>query len=155
MPTIEGGYRAALVLACALVVIECALFVYFGGFSFGAALRLAAAILLALGLWLVSSIARYLAGAWSLATIASVGWAMFGSGKVAAGPGLYWMILLCALSFTLAYVLLVSRKFASEFAELRTSRPKYKIVLGRLLLIALVAAALVATANDIYQLSRS
>ena len=56
-----------------------------------------------------------------------------------------------ALSLVTATILL-SRKFAAEFAEEQKQEPKYKRYLRCGLLAAIISAVVIATANDVYHL---
>jgi hypothetical protein len=51
--------------------------------------------------------------------------------------------------------MLFSKQFAYEFAKRRDSEPKYMRSLRRLLIGAVIVAALIATFNDIVQLANS
>ena len=57
-----------------------------------------------------------------------------------------------ALSLVTATILLLSRKFAAEFAEEQKQEPKYKRYLRCGLLAAIISAVVIATANDVYHL---
>jgi hypothetical protein len=48
-----------------------------------------------------------------------------------------------------AYLLLFSSGFSAEFRKLKESRPKYRVILARILLTAIISAAAVATLVDV------
>ena len=152
-----GGYKTALALTLALAVTEAAFLLYSATFKLGTAgpaIRVSVALLVAAGLWLYIGFARYLGAVWFAASVAMFAWAAATNTRAAVGFPLYWTLAVSVLSVATVYVLLVSRQFASEFTALQATRPRYKKTLVLLLTGALVLAAIAATANDIYQLSR-
>ena len=68
-------------------------------------------------------------------------------------PVALFFIFSAALNLLTAAILLLSKKFAIEFAEERKRRPKYKLYLWRGLLVAIIAAMVIATFNDIMRLA--
>jgi hypothetical protein len=63
-------------------------------------------------------------------------------------------LLSACLCLCTAWLLLLSQKFRTEFAEEQKFQPKYKSYLRRGLLYIAIAAMVIATLNDIYHLAQ-
>ena len=139
------GYTAALYLSALIAAVNGSAFLYSqwylpragDGFAFHAI----AALLILLGLWLFSRIARY-AGA--VFYVLSAGAAAYALWKLAglAHIGAAWGAATAILSLAGAVILVFSQQFAREFAAERERRPAYKKYLHHAFtLVILIAAA--------------
>jgi len=151
-------YKSALYLMFALVVTELVLYLYLFYFSSDVAnratIRVLAALLVLLGLWLLSRITRYLGAVWLLFSAGVVVWQMFSIGRIVFVPALVWGIVLAAFSVALCWLLLFSKQFGIEFSERRRTEPRYKAMMRRTATAIVVLAAILATAIDIVHLAR-
>lgn len=114
---------------------------------------IAAALILPFGLWVGSNFIRYVGSAllvlWGVALI----WPLISAGIDADRLLLQSLFLLSAcLCLGTAWLLLLSRKFTTEFAEEQKSQPKYKSYCRRGLLYIAISAIVIASLNDIYHL---
>lgn len=139
------GYKAALYLSALIAVVNVSAFLYSqwylpragDGFAFHAI----AALIILLGLWLFSRIARY-AGA--VFYFLSAGAAAYALWKLAglAHVGAVWGVAIAVLSLAGAVILVFSKQFAREFAAERERRPAYKkYLLHAFTLVIIIAAA--------------
>jgi len=158
-------YRAALYL-CAVIALMDAIWILFfvprlpkdaqGVFIWA----LAATVITALGLLIRSNFVRWLGGLFMILWAAALLWPLVSSGTAPFSrpdglPLVSYYAVRGALSLLTAAILLLSKQFAYEFAKLRENDPKYIVYARRLLMWAIVAAALIATFNDIVRLTTS
>lgn len=152
----RGAYWQALYLTSAISLIHAAFFAYLLVFNVAAVERkmlfyLAVALAVLFGIWIGSNLARYVGAIFFLISFGGVILGLFLTDRFPSGPGLVWLIVMGALSLAAAWLLLLSRRFAQEFAEVRRTLPGYKRTLRGIAVAAVVTVALVATARDIYQ----
>lgn len=139
------GYRTGLYLSALIAAVNGSAFLYsqwnLPRASDGLAFHAIAALLILLGLWLFSRIARY-AGA--VFYLLSAGAAAYALSKF-AGPaqvGAVWGVAMAILSLSGAVILVFSKQFAREFAAERESRPAYKkYFLHAFTLVIIIVAA--------------
>src|SRR5262249_52102743 len=113
------------------------------------------ALLIPFGLWLQSSLVRYGGAAFMLFVAGALIWPMVSTSMALAHrqPVLALLFIATAvLNLVTAVLLLLSRKFADEFARERKHQPSYKIYLRRGLFTGTIAAMVIVTLNDIYHL---
>jgi len=114
-------------------------------------------LLIPIGLWLATNPARYGGAAFMVLWAGALIWPVLSLSWHTPRLGQLKMALFfvfsAALSLLTAAILLLSKKFANEFADERRHRPKYKIYLWRGLLVAIIAAMILATFNDIMHLA--
>ena len=146
---VDGGrqegvshYRAALCLVAAIALTHVALFLFalnFGGINSAAIEATIISLLVLLGLWGVSKVARYLGAAWFLFFAASLAWtvsnATWRSTAIVA-----WALVTSALNLATAWLLLLSKQFAREFAHQQQTQPSYKRMVRTVAVMAVVAA---------------
>jgi dolichyl-phosphate-mannose--protein O-mannosyl transferase len=115
----------------------------------------AASLILPFGLWIGSNFVRYVGAALLVLWAGALIWPLISAG---IDPDRLLLQLLFVLSACLclgtAWLLLLSRKFRTEFAEEQKLQPKYKSYLRRGLLDIAIAAMVIATLNDIYHLAQ-
>lgn len=150
-------YRLALYLSASITVAELLLFFYvftFGGYEAAsrAVVRVAVPLVILFGLWVTSGAARYIGAVWFLIVAASTIWPLFMGGPIVLWYPVAWGVIVGALSLVAVWLLALSKQFSTEFARQREVEPAYKKTLRRLAIVAIVLAALIATANDIYHL---
>jgi hypothetical protein len=150
------GYRAALYLSALIAVVNWSFFTYvqwyLPRFGDGAAIYAVGAVLVLVGLWLQSKIARYVGAAFYFLLAGVVAFNISGLGKQVS-VGLVWAVMAAVLSLAAGSILIFSKSFAREFAAEREKRPPYKNYLlhAFTLLIGLAIAA--ATLIDIVSLA--
>jgi hypothetical protein len=107
-----------------------------------------------LGLWIGNSFVRYLAVVWFLGTCGLVVWLVVSTTRIETEfwPNGVWWIAVFVVGALACWLLLLSRRFASEFAHQRETLPPYKKVLRGVMVAAIVVTLLVATAIDIHHL---
>ena len=103
------------------------------------------------GLWLGSNLVRYVGAALMVLWAGGLIWPLFSSATPI--PLHLYFVFSAALSLLTAAILLLSRKFATEFAAEQKNQPKYKTYLRWSLLGAVVGAMILATVNDIIHLA--
>ena len=138
------GYRAALSLSAVIAAVNCSAFLYAQWYmprlAEDTAVHAVAALVILLGLWLFSKIARY-AGALfyflSAAAAAFALWRFAGSTHV----GTVWAVAMAVLGLAGAVILIFSKPFAREFAAERERRPAYKKYLLHAFTLVIVIAA--------------
>ncbi len=160
-------YKTSLYLCAAIALTEAIWILFFvlprtPAYADAFVIALIATVITALGLLLRSNLIRYFGGVFMAILGAALLWGLF-SGLFSAGAqsllrptgaviSLYYVVA-AALNLLTVFVLLWSKQFAYEFAKLRASEPKYIVHLRRLLIGAIIAAALFATFNDIVKLA--
>jgi hypothetical protein len=149
-----GHYKAALYLSVAAALATCVLWGLIFPQRQGNIAYCIIALLIPFGLWLQSSFARYGGAAFMLLVAGSLIWPMLSTSLAVAHrqPLLALLFVITALlNLLTAAILLLSRKFATEFAD-RKNQPKYKTYLRYGLLAVIIGAVVIATANDIIHL---
>ena len=114
---------------------------------------IAAALATAFGLWVQSNVIRYVGAVWFLISTAVIFWPLFSGAKLAWSIGVVIFIAIGILSLAAAYILLLSKKFRTEYYAERDSQPPYKQTLRKVFIILFIIAASIATAVDIYRLA--
>lgn len=155
-----GSYRTALYLSIAVALTNC---VGWGLIAFhqrGVTERvlpmLVILLLIPIGLWLTSNLARYGGAVFMVVWAGSMIWPVLSSGMVFQAtrvPLTLFYLFSAALSLLTAAILVLSKKFATEFADEQKHGPKYKNYLWFGLLIAIFASMIIATFNDIINLA--
>ena len=122
----------------------------------------ACAVLVAIpfGLWVQSNLVRYLGAIWLIVWAGALIWPLVSSGiaPFINRPGQTILLLIfysisAVLSLLTAAILLLSKKFATEFSYERERQPKYKTYLKWSVFVAIIAAMLIATLIDIVHLA--
>jgi hypothetical protein len=156
-------YRAALYLCAAIALTDAIWILRFvlprtPAYAEAFIIALIATVITALGLLLRSNLIRYFGGVFTAIWAAALLWGLFSAGAqsllrpTGVVISLYYVVV-AALNLLTVFILLWSKQFAYEFAKLRESEPKYIVHLRRLLIGAIIAAALFATFNDIVKLA--
>jgi hypothetical protein len=118
----------------------------------GAAQLLGLSVAVLFGIWVQSSLARYIGALWFFALAASFGWPLvrnFGAGSLLMTA---LLALTCLLCLACSSILLFSKNFARELRQLRDAQPTYKRILRKWAIGSLIVLTLAATAVDIYRL---
>ena len=146
-------YKSALCLIAAISIVEFILYLSLASHNFKSAtfLRVALTILLLFGLWVQSTVARYLGAVLLLILAGTIVWSFFAVDKVIFSLSTILVFFSGALSLVACYVLL-SKRFAAEFSHQQKAQPKYKGILKRAFVIVLVLAVVIATLKDFYHL---
>jgi hypothetical protein len=146
-------YRAALYCASLIALGNCLLIALtaFRGNTVGIISTSVVSLVIPVGIWLASNLVRFVGVAFMVLWAGMLLWPIVSSGKAPTLLALFF-ILLAALNLLTAAILLLSRKFATEFADERKNQPKYKTYLRRGLVAVIIGAVVVATANDIKHL---
>jgi hypothetical protein len=147
-------YNVVFALASAYALIELALLFqgdYFG-IERGSLFRSIVAICIPFGLWLQSKTARYLGAAWFALAACMVAWTFIANQKIVWSAPVIFVALFGVLSLLECVLLLFSREFADEFEKRRIHGPNFKQVLRRVFMLAVVAAAIIASLVDVYNL---
>ncbi|MEH2523302.1 MULTISPECIES: hypothetical protein [unclassified Bradyrhizobium] len=146
------GYRAALYLLALIAAVNCSLLIhsrwYLSRLGDGLAIHVVAALIVLLGLWLFSKIARYAGAVFYFLSAGSAAFAFWGF----AGPmhaGVIWGATIGVLSLAAALLLVFSEPFAREFAAEREKRPAYKKYLLHAFTLVVVVAAGTAALIDV------
>jgi hypothetical protein len=113
--------------------------------------------LISFGLWVQSVIVRSLGVFWMLFWAAALIWPVVSKiSRLNSDPALTVFFLICAvLNLLTAALLILSKKFRTEFTYERKHLPKYKTYLTWSVFSALIGAALIATFIDIINLASS
>jgi hypothetical protein len=154
----HAGKHYWLALNCAVfnALIHCA---WWGFISFqkphlsSAVTTFVISLVIALGIWFGSNFFRFVGAALMVGWAGALLWPLVSAGAKASLLVSVFFIAWAALNLFTAVILLLSRKFAAEFAEQRKRQPRWKINLWRGLLAVIIAAMVVATANDIIHLA--
>ncbi|WP_141686410.1 hypothetical protein [Bradyrhizobium sp. LMTR 3] len=149
---------AALYLLALIAAVNCSLFIYSQWYvprlSDGLAVHAVAALVILVGLWLFSKIARYAGAAFYFLGAGSTAFAFWGfAGRVHVG--VIWGAIMGVLSLAAALILVFSKPFAREFAAERESRPAYKKYLLHAFTLVIAVAAGAAALVDVVALSSS
>jgi hypothetical protein len=150
------GYRAALYLSALLAVLNWSVFIYVQWYLprlDGSAIYAVGAMLILVGLWLQSGMARYVGAAFYFFSAGVAAFALWGATQV--NVGVVWAATMAVLSLAAASILIFSRSFAREFAAEREKRPPYKKYLVHAFTLLIVLAAAAAILIDIVSLTSS
>jgi hypothetical protein len=124
---------------------------YLPRLGYGSAIYAVGAVLVLVGLWLQSRIARYVGAAFYFLLAGIVAFALWGGKQV--NVGVVWATTMAVLSLAAASILIFSKSFAREFAAEREKRPPYKKYLLNGFTLLIVFAAAAATLVDIVSLA--
>jgi hypothetical protein len=152
------GYRSALYLSALIALVHGAFFIYLLAYSSrlanGAAIYLVAALVVFVGLWLLSKIARYAGAAFYILSAGAAAFPLVISFKaLVISAALLWSVSMGALSLAGALILIFSKSFSKEFAAACEKRPVYKKYLLNAFMILIALSAIAATGNDIVDLA--
>jgi hypothetical protein len=158
-------YRAALYLCAAIAIIQAAWICFFiiprmPQYEKGFIIPLMVTTMTVVGLLIHSNLIRYVGGVLIAIWAGALLWPLISDGTAPLfrpnGTAIFLdYAFTSALSLLTAAIMLFSKQFAYEFAKRRDSEPKYMRSLRRLLIGAVIVAALIATFNDIVQLANS
>jgi ABC-type uncharacterized transport system permease subunit len=149
------GYRATLYLAAVIAALHCMFSIYAKVTMPQVQLmpiHPIASVLVVMGLWLTSSIARYAGAAYYFLTVVSAAYAPFKIIKLVVNLTVMWAVASAILSLLALLVLLLSKRFAAEFAVERENQPAYKRLLLHTCTALIVVAVAYATVSDIVQI---
>src|SRR6266704_3329207 len=111
------GYRAVLYLSALMAVVNWSVFTYTQWYvprlGYGVAIYAVGAVLVLVGLWLQSRIARYVGAAFYCFSAGVAAFALWGGKEV--NVGVAWAVALAVLSLAAASILIFSKSFAREF----------------------------------------
>ncbi len=107
-----------------------------------------AAVVILIGLWLLSRIARYAGAAIYFLSAGVVAFTLWDFAKP-VHVGVVWAVTMAVLSLAAALILVFSKPFAREFAAEREKRPPYKKYLLHAFTFVIVLAVAAATLIDI------
>ena len=149
------GYRTALYLSAVLAVVNWSVFIYVQWYlprlGHGSAVYAVGAMLVLVGLWLQSRIARYVGAAFYFFSAGVAAFALWGGTQV--NVGVVWAATMAVLSLGAASILIFSKSFAREFAAVREKRPPYKKHLRTAFTLLIALAAGAAALIDIVSLA--
>lgn len=153
-------YKGALALSIVTALASCLLWVFilasFRVRATGFVASCVLSLLVPLGIWLQSSFIRYGGAAFLILTGGSLLWPLISSGAGRDTILPMWaltFVVVGALNWLTAGILLSSKQFAKEFAFEREHQPKYKTYLKRSVIIALVAGIIIPPLIDIMRLA--
>jgi hypothetical protein len=146
------GYRTALCLSALIAAVNCSAFLYSQWYlprvSDGFAIHAVAALVILVGLWLFSRIARYAGAAFYLLSAGAAAFALWRfAGQVNVGA--LWGVAIAVLGLATAVILVFSKPFAREFAAARERRPAYKKYLLHAFTLVIVVVAGAAALIDV------
>jgi hypothetical protein len=107
-----------------------------------------AAVVILIGLWLMSRIARYAGAAFYFLSAGVVAFALWDFAKP-VHIGVVWAAIMAVLSLAAALILIFSKPFAREFAAEREKRPPYKKYLLHAFTFVIVLVTAAAALIDI------
>jgi hypothetical protein len=146
------NYKAVLYLSALIAVVHWSFFIYaqwdVPRLGYGAAIFAVGALVILVGLWLLSRIARYAGAAFYFFSGGAVAFALLGFGKP-VNVGVVWAVTMAVLSLVAAAILVFAKPFAREFAAAREERPPYKKHLLNAFTCLIVLAAAAAILTDI------
>jgi hypothetical protein len=142
----QWGYRAALYLSALIAILHWSFLIY--AKLFMPQLNLVpvhevASVLVLVGLWLLSRMARYVGAAYYFLTTGTAVYALVQLSKPVVNVTVVWGVATGILCLAAALILLLSKRFAREFGAERENRPAYKkhLLHAYTALIVLVAIA--------------
>jgi dolichyl-phosphate-mannose--protein O-mannosyl transferase len=155
-PMSRYHYRAALYLSTLVALTTLAIWSFIAFRNPPIATRsiqvVATSVIIPFGVWIGSNFVRYVGAALLVFWAGALIWPLISSGVDPDRLPLQLLFVLSAcLCLATAWLLLLSRKFRTEFAEEQKQQPKYKTY-RKGLLYAAIAAMVIATLNDIYNL---
>jgi hypothetical protein len=159
-----GDYRTALGFAIAIAFTNLvgwsAIAFHNSYFTKQAITVCALSLAIPFGLWVQSNMVRYIGAVWMIVFAGGLIWPLVSSGTAPfinrpgqTIPLLLFYSFVAILNLLTSGILLLSKKFAMEFASEQEHQPKYKKYLKWLVLVAIVAAMLIATLMDILNLA--
>jgi hypothetical protein len=160
-----GTYRAALWLAIAIALINVVgwsaiVVLHYSRSTEGFVALSAVYVAIPVGLWMASNLIRYLGAVCLIIFAGGLIWPLVSSGAVpfinrpAQSILLFaFFIVSAALNVLMAGILLLSKKFAADFAYERKHQPQYKTYLKWTVVATAIAAMLWATFVDILNLT--
>jgi hypothetical protein len=122
------GYRTALYLSALIAAVNWSFWIYTRWYLphlSNDAIYAVAAVVILIGLWLLSRIARYAGAAFYFLVAGVVAFTMWGFAKP-VNIGVVWAVTTAVLSLAAALILVFSKPFAREFAAEREKQPSYK-----------------------------
>jgi|GEM_PF-1597680 hypothetical protein len=149
-------YRAGLYLSFAAALATCLLYGLIFPQRGGSIIFCEIVLLIPFGLWLQSSLARYGGAALMLLVAGALIPPLLSMVLVKHQPLLALLFVITGgLNLLAAGVLVFSEKFGVEFAEERKHQPAYKVFLKWSLVAGVIVVMLLATVNDIINLTLS
>src|SRR5467141_3099363 len=146
------GYRTALYLSALIAAVNWSFLMYSRWYlphlGNGIEIYAVAAVVILIGLWLLSRIARYAGAAFYFLSAGVVAFTLWDFAKP-VHIGVVWALTMAVLSLAAALILVFSKPFAREFAAEREKRPPYKKYLPQAFTFAIVLAVAAATLIDI------
>jgi hypothetical protein len=122
--------------------------------GYGSAIYALEALIILVGLWLLSRIARYVGAALYFLSGGAVAFALWGIAKP-MHVSLVWAVTMAVLSLVAASILIFSKSFAREFAAEREKRPVYKKILLNAFTVVIVFAVAAAALVDVVHFAPS
>ena len=120
------GYRTALYLSALIAAVNWSFLIhswwYFPHLGNGIEIYAVAAVVILIGLWLLSRIARYAGAAIYFLSAGVVAFTLWDFAKP-AHVGVVWAVTVAVPSLAAALILVFSKPFAREFAAEREKRP--------------------------------
>jgi hypothetical protein len=149
------GYRTALYLSALIAAVNWGFLIYLRWYlphiGNDTAIYAVAAVVILIGLWLLSRITRYAGAAFYLLSAGVVAFTLWGFAKP-MHVGVVWAVTMAVLSLAAALILVFSKPFAREFAAEREKRPPYKKYLLHAFTFVIAVAFGAAALIDIIQL---
>jgi hypothetical protein len=145
------GYRTALYLSALIAAVNWSFWIYSRWYLphlGNDPLYAVAAVVILIGLWLLSRIARYAGAAFYFLVAGVVIFTLWGFAKP-VNAGVVWAVTTAVLSLAAALILVFSKPFAREFAAAREKRPPYKKYLLHAFTFVVVLAVAAAILIDI------
>jgi hypothetical protein len=148
----RGGYRTALYLSALIAAVNWSFLIYSRWYlphlGNDIAIYAVAAVVILIGLWLLSCIARYAGAAFYFLSAGVVAFTLWDFAKP-VNVGVVWAVIMAVLSLAAALILIFSKPFAREFAAEREKRPPYKKYLLHAFTFVVVLAVAAGTLIDI------
>jgi hypothetical protein len=145
------GYRTALYLSALIAAVNWSFWIYSRWYLphlGNDAIYAVAAVVILIGLWLLSRIARYAGAAFYFFVAGVVAFTLWDFAKP-LNVVVVWAITTAVLSLAAALILVFSKPFAREFAAEREKRPPYKKYLLHVFTFVVVLAVAAAILIDI------
>jgi hypothetical protein len=145
------GYRTALYLSALIAAVNWSFLIYSRWYFphlGNDPLYAVAAVVILIGLWLLSRIARYAGAAFYFLVVGVVAFTLWDFAKP-VNVVVVWAVTTAVLSLAAALILVFSKPFAREFAAEREKRPPYKKYLLHVFTFVVVLAVAAAMLIDI------
>jgi hypothetical protein len=145
------GYRTALYLSALIAAVNWSFWIYSRWYLphlGNDAIYAVAAVVILIGLWLLSRIARYAGAAFYFLVAGVVAVTLWDFAKP-VNVVVVWALTTAVLSLSAALILVFSKPFAREFAAEREKRPPYKKYLLHVFTFVVVLAVAAAILIDI------